>query len=211
MTEVTIGIRMTDRKRIRNKKKHRADIISSTKRLIEEYGYSNVTLRDIAEQSNLSVGLIYKNFPKGKSDLVKEIFSSSFWKIYKPENEDLEINSEIELIAFIKTTIDNFIKVHRQNAQLNEALEQAFYEDPDIQDIFNSFNESLLSNIPKLLSNLNEKHIINMNDIERKSNWILQLVDSFVHRHVIKGLVDASDEEVSDFLVDIVLKILSIS
>ena len=45
-------------------------LLDATHKLIATMGYEKVTIRDIAEKADVSVGLIYKYFPGGKFDIL---------------------------------------------------------------------------------------------------------------------------------------------
>ena len=66
---------MTLKKYERDKETKIHRIIHSTKILVENKGYSLVSIRDIAKEADVSIGLIYKYFPKGKFDIIKQLSS----------------------------------------------------------------------------------------------------------------------------------------
>ena len=48
-------------------------IIQVTRQLLEKSDLGQLTIRDIAKEANVSIGLIYKYFPEGKPAIIKEI------------------------------------------------------------------------------------------------------------------------------------------
>jgi AcrR family transcriptional regulator len=55
---------------IRDKEAKIDSIVQATRDLIVSRGYDKVTIRDIAEKADVSIGLIYKYFPEGKFDIL---------------------------------------------------------------------------------------------------------------------------------------------
>jgi len=50
-------------------------IIQTTAALIREKGYSGFSVDEIPDRANLSIGTVYRYFPKGKSDILNEILN----------------------------------------------------------------------------------------------------------------------------------------
>ena len=78
---------MTHRKYERDKDAKIQRIISITKDLIEKNGYNNVSIRNIAKESDVSIGLIYKYFPKGKIDILKHLSLQNIEGIFQIINK----------------------------------------------------------------------------------------------------------------------------
>jgi AcrR family transcriptional regulator len=69
---------MAEKKYVRDKEAKVDGILASTKRLIEDEGYENVTVRDISREAGVSIGLIYKYFPEGKPGRPEHIDFNDF-------------------------------------------------------------------------------------------------------------------------------------
>jgi AcrR family transcriptional regulator len=66
-------------------------IQDATRMLIGAKGYEKVTIQDIANSANVSVGQIYKYFPDGKFDILKKIgyqYTEELLMIKQPEKID---------------------------------------------------------------------------------------------------------------------------
>jgi AcrR family transcriptional regulator len=95
-------------------------IIKATLALLETTGYEKVTIRDIAAAADVSVGLIYKYFPGGKADIVRDIFSiyiGRLWQIEQPENVDFD-----DFPGYMKAVIENMIQFWSDNRPLIKAV-----------------------------------------------------------------------------------------
>jgi len=90
---------MTQTKRIKRDKPAKIrKIVSTTKKLVSERGYSAVTTHHIAEEAGVSVGLVYKYFPGGKPITVK-IFSNQKGKIMGAQAVGDNAAQRINMIA----------------------------------------------------------------------------------------------------------------
>ena len=100
--------------------------------LIETKGYENVTIRDITEAAGVSIGLIYKYFPEGKSDILKEIsyrYMDKLLRIKQPETIDFN-----DFPGYMRDVIKNMQQFYKDNSPLIKALTMATLSDSEIVD-----------------------------------------------------------------------------
>jgi len=100
--------------------------------LIETKGYENVTIRDITEAAGVSIGLIYKYFPEGKSDIPKEIsyrYMDKLLRIKQPETIDFN-----DFPGYMRDVIKNMQQFYKDNSPLIKALTMATLSDSEIVD-----------------------------------------------------------------------------
>jgi len=98
--------------------------------LIETKGYENVTIRDITEAAGVSIGLIYKYFPEGKSDILKEIsyrYMDKLLRIKQPETIDFN-----DFPGYMRDIIKNMQQFYKDNSPLIKALTMATLSDSEI-------------------------------------------------------------------------------
>jgi len=197
---------MKTKKITREKEKHKQAILNVTRHLIEVNGYSAVTLRQIATEADVSLGLIYLNFPQGKPAIVLELVQTSFQAVYNPQNFE---NIEKEMFPVIlKNAIKLLIQNHRENEKMNHALEEAYLENEDLKIKIKQQIQQELLNFTTILEKLAEKKIITLPAVENSAVWLVSLIDGLIHRHIYFNLLNASDLELERFLVDILLKLL---
>jgi AcrR family transcriptional regulator len=135
-------MRMAGRKYVRNKGQKVGNILASTKRLIEDEGYERVTIRDIAKESGVSVGLIYKYFPGGKPEIVREIgmrFVTELTAAGRPESVDFE-----DFSGFLKGFFTANLAYYRNNRRFLSALAIATITDQKIFEGFEDVGEEKL-------------------------------------------------------------------
>jgi AcrR family transcriptional regulator len=121
---------MAERKYVRNKDEKVSNILASTKRLIEDDGYENVTVRDIAGEAGVSIGLIYKYFPGGKPEIVREVglrFVSELTAAGRPESIDFD-----DFPGFLREFFAASLAYYRDNRRFLSALSIATITDRKI-------------------------------------------------------------------------------
>lgn len=117
-------------------------IIEGTKQCIFDIGLSNLSMKDIAEQSELSTGVIYHYF-KNKEELLtnvlKDAFKESHEEVMKSV-EPLEDRKEKLAVHWQKiqsvssehqeymSLVLNFLGEAKYNREINEVLNKHFYQ-----------------------------------------------------------------------------------
>jgi AcrR family transcriptional regulator len=89
--------------KIRGKK--RQLIMDAALKVISEKGYHGTSISAIAKESGVSKGLMY-NYFSSKEDLLIEIISEGFVKIFEEFSIDKSLCAEDNLIRIIETTFD---------------------------------------------------------------------------------------------------------
>ena len=94
---------MSPKKFSRNKQEKINLIYKTFFRLILEHGYHKTSTNHVAKSAKISIGTIYKYFPKGKEDIIRNYFEESMKQFFKRINL-LNINDEN-----IKEFLNHFI------------------------------------------------------------------------------------------------------
>ncbi len=185
-------------KRKRNKEKTIRRILRRTNKLIREIGYAKVTTKAVAEKAKVNIALIYKYFPNGKLDLLLGILNEFYYK-------DIPIAKGRSLRDFLKT----LILAHHNSAPLVMGLTQAHLSDPeffkDKPEIFRG-DRQLYSVIGKILTDLG----YSANNLEDVSRMLHHVIDSLIHRQIFYENLLGTDEELIDFLVDLIKKYINV-
>ena len=117
---------------IRDKEAKIRAILDATHALIGTKGYDRVTIKDIAESAEVSVGLIYLYFPKGKLDIVKEILSRNVEKyLIEQQPETIDFN---DCPGYMRAIITNMQQFTKENSALVKASISAALHDSGIAE-----------------------------------------------------------------------------
>ncbi len=202
MANIQIGTEKSRRKR--NKKAKIERIIEATKKMIEEKGFMGTNTNRIAETAGVSIGLLYKYFPAGKLDIAHEISL----RYHSPIADSIQhINmAEITKPGFRERLVHvllDWIEIHRRNAQFIRAM--------DIATLLNPFLHKGTAEMVRKTAEKGQPFLwpdeaSTSDDPELKELTLLlfHTVESVILRHVIEMQVCGSDEQLADFLADIV-------
>ena len=88
------------------------NILTAAKRLLLEYGYSGLVLRDVANLSGVALGTIYNYFPS-KDMLVASVMAEDWHKSLINMNEACKETESIEQsVRVIYDSINEYIKIY---------------------------------------------------------------------------------------------------
>jgi hypothetical protein len=114
----------------RNKEAKIISIQDATCMLFETRGYEKLTIRDIAEAADVSIGLIYKYFPGGKFDILKGIgYRCTEELLMSKQPEIVDFN---DFPGYIRDVIKNIQLYIKDNSSLVKALTLAALLDGEI-------------------------------------------------------------------------------
>jgi len=145
---------MEREKRFTRNKQQKIDLILKVAHdLLIEKGYDRLSTNHIAERSNIGIGTIYRNFPNGKVDIVREIFLRNRVNLVNLELIDKITESNLQNAVY--QTMVNFIKFHRENQQYHNAIEQVLHSNRDFYRDFIALIEEILTELAKKLKSNN--------------------------------------------------------
>jgi len=172
--------------------------------LIETKGYENVTIRDIAEAAGVSIGLIYKYFPGGKFDILKEIgyrYTDELLRIKQPETIDFN-----DFPGYMRDVILNMQQFYKDNSPLIKALIMATLSDSEIMDEIKKMDVKDYKTASEFFCRFNGVDIGNKDPLEVLVCWGFT-VKSIILCDVIYPLPLMDEEALTDLMVDLSLKI----
>ncbi|UCE09132.1 MAG: TetR/AcrR family transcriptional regulator [Candidatus Thorarchaeota archaeon] len=191
----------SEKKFSRDKEAKKEAIIEALSELISEKGYSRTSVRDIPERAGLSIGTIYRYFPKGKIDIVKEILNRNTSRII-----ELEVPDKFDSAAFAKLwsyMIDLAIEVRKKGLIMADNF--AITEEIDIEAIRDitttvlRFYRWLASRFKEIdrLAGCSEAELV------RRIVVMMQIIDSVINKHLKYPLFD-DDKSMSKYLLRVV-------
>ncbi len=124
-------------KKFRRDKKSKIDsVIQATVALIEEKGYSGFSVNEIPERTNLSIGTVYRYFPNGKSDILREIITRNNQVLMEMIFQD--DFKEGTFHDFWKRVISSYLRGHREGLFSLAALEYSYGADSQFKEVLGS-------------------------------------------------------------------------
>jgi AcrR family transcriptional regulator len=192
----------------RDKKAKIAYIQEATCMLIATKGYENVTIRDIAEAAGVSIGLIYKYFPGGKFDILKEIssrYTGELLMTKKPENINFN-----DFPGYIRNVISNILQYTKENRFLVKALILSALLDGEILEEYKKMDKTDFEykqhkNASEFFCRFNGVEIGDKDPLEVFTDWGI-MVDGIIFYTIYSPNFIKSEESLTDLMVDLSLK-----
>jgi AcrR family transcriptional regulator len=180
-------------KRLISKEKNRKKIINAMETLLKKKNYSEITIRGLSSEANVSVGLIYKNFPNTKAEIVGEIFKKSMKEMDTLKKLKIDPSTPEKFRLYIRKSIEFLVDNHKKNRSINEALELAYLSNPDLRHTLKPLLKAEVNYFSDLIITLSNKGIISIPDPKNWSFWLVQLIDSMIHRYLVYELTTNDD------------------
>ncbi len=195
---------MTHRKYERDKDAKIQRIISITKDLIEKNGYNYVSIRNIAKESDVSIGLIYKYFPKGKIDILKHLSLQNIEGIFQIDQQD-KIDFE-DFPGYMRETIQNMFELQQKNIKLVKAFTIAALMQETVLEDIKTINAEDYIIITEFFNRFKGVKISNKDSIKVLTEWSITTKSIMLHTNIFPTIIQ-DDESLINMLVDISLKI----
>ena len=178
---------------LRNRDQKIIDIERAFTELINSTGYDKVTLRQIAGKAGVSVGIIYRYYPKGKPSIAASIFEKNFRETLIPYSFE-EDSDKLENMFY------NHLVGHRDNLELYRAFDLAMLAD-------NEVFESVKKDRRRILV---EFALDNNYSVENVDLWltVYSVVDAVIHRHLFVNKVCETDRELLQLIQVLYFSIL---
>lgn len=142
----------SDKKFKRDKSSKIEKIIHVMADLIAEKGYEGFSVNDIPEKAGLSIGTVYRYFPQGKEDILKEIMKRNIQSYLKLAKFDQVTEGNFR--ESWRDLIQSYIAMHREDMILGVAMRVTSGGSPelarDMQPIIVSFYQTIAQKIKDL-------------------------------------------------------------
>jgi len=122
----------------RNKEKKIDEILDAVLRLSRIKGANNFSINDIPEIANVSIGTVYRYFPRGKEDILRHILLRNIENIKKIHETD-EIANSIE--EYWEPIIRKMLEVSNEYDSISDVIIEAAPRD---SEFFNELSSDLM-------------------------------------------------------------------
>ena len=174
--------------------------------LIETKGYENVTIRDITEAAGVSIGLIYKYFPGGKCDILKDIgyrYTDELLRIKQPETIDFN-----DFPGYMRDVIKNMQQFYKDNSPLIKALTMATLSDSEIVDEIKKMDVKDYKAASEFFCSFSGVEINDKDPLEVFVYWGITVKSILLFSMIyLYSTPLINEENLTDLMVDLSLKI----
>lgn len=187
-------------------------IIETTFDLVNKNEFENITMRQIAEESGVSIGTVYLYFPEGKEGIIKNMVS--YVRVVLQSN-DLNIDKEIPNFDIVLTEwLGRFLAFHKEHRNILLAFEKAslrrpkIFEDVNVAIETESLKDSQrwaqIPEIKKAMKRLNRTK----EEMRVQLRQGVRIIDALVHRHVLFSKLYDDDTQFIEVLKRIFVELI---
>ncbi len=168
--------------------------------LVREKGYANVSTNHVAERANISVGTIYRYFPKGKMTIIKKYFETVQEDVFRVE--DLPAKELRDTETFFRKYITRFVQVHRENLAVHQAYEQAMLENPEVLAGYARKVRKFIEELATRFSQLDQNYArIPPEFLQDRLLRVFNIFEALTRQHLVIMPLFPTDEEFVEFLL----------
>ena len=195
---------MSKKKFSRNKKEKINRIYDIFFNLILEKGYHKTSTNHIAKSAKISIGTVYKYFPKGKEDIIRKYFEQSMQTFL--DSHDLSKMNDENIRTFLHHFVLDLFKNHQENKGYNLAFRSAIQSDKLLhkahkEKIFNFFTDKVkkLREINENFKKISENRLIDV------FIFMYNLVNAILYHHLSVMKLFDTDDKFIEYLSNIVV------
>lgn len=185
----------------RDKEAKIQNIIQATRQLLERSDLNQLTIRDIAQEASVSVGLIYKYFQEGKPAIIKEIGLTTIHNyIDIIENADKNLDFPDFLNSFLTSVLEQTVK----NKRLLRATTVMALTDSKVLKGYEMINEQELKPLTDKIICFKGIQVPEDNSLLFTAKWI-DIILSAINHYALYPTPFDSDKEIINMLTEISL------
>ena len=205
MSNYSFTIFIMSNKKFSRNKQQKIDLIYKTFfNLIIKRGYHKTSTNHVAKSAKISIGTIYKYFPKGKEDIIRKYFEESM-KDFFDRIDLLNINNE-NIREFLDHFILELFKNHVENKGYILAFRSAIQSDKKLLDshiekIFIFFKDTAqkLRKINKNFKQIPEERLV------ETFIFIYNLINAILYHHLSLMELFDTDDKLVEYLSNLVI------
>lgn len=196
---------MMSSKKFSRNKQEKIDLIYKTFfNLILKRGYHKTSTNHVAKSAKISIGTIYKYFPKGKEDIIRKYFEESMKDFFNRINL-ININNE-NIREFLKHFILELFKNHVENKGYILAFRSAIQSDKRLLDLHIERIFIFFQDTAQKLRKTNE----NFNQIPEERLieifiFIYNLINAILYHHLFLMKLFDTDDKLVDYLSNLLV------
>ena len=195
---------MSKKKFSRNKQEKIALIYKTFFNLILKQGYHKTSTNHLAKSAKISIGTIYKYFPKGKEDIVRKYFEESMETML--DREDLNKVNDVNMREFLRHFVSDLFKNHKENKGYNLAFRSAIQSDKTLHEAHKQKIYDLFKIRAQNLREINESfNIIPEESLIDVFVFAFNLINAVIFHHLSVMKLFDTDNELIEYLLNLLI------
>ena len=194
---------MSKKKFSRNKQEKIALIYKTFFNLILKQGYHKTSTNHLAKSAKISIGTIYKYFPKGKEDIVRKYFEESMETML---DRDLNKVNDVNMREFLRHFVSDLFKNHKENKGYNLAFRSAIQSDKTLHEAHKQKVYDLFKIRAQNLREINEGfNIIPEESLIDVFVFAFNLINAVIFHHLSVMKLFDTDNELIEYLLNLLI------
>ena len=190
-----------EKKFTRDKDAKIEQIIDTMIDIVREKGIHRASVRDIPERADVSIGTVYRYFPKGKVDIFFEIMRRNMRSI-----TDLDLPETLDYAGFLRvwlSIIEHAIEVRRSNLFVQELVSPQLSKGQETVQEITRIASKFYNDLAQRFTEVSQLKGCSEAEMFRKIALLFHILDRVINTH-IKFPVFSDDDELRDYLLRIV-------
>ena len=155
-------------------------IVQAGYELFSQVGYYNTNTAQIAKLAGVSTGIVYGYF-KDKRDILLDVLEVYVDKAFAPVLKTIDaLTSPLDFSSLVSRVLDQAIEVHKNNANIHEALHSMTHTDEAVTNKFISLEDEITLSIAQKLRALG----VGVDNLNERIHFAMDIVQSFSHEYV---------------------------
>lgn len=200
------------------KSKAKQSIIKTAQKLIEKKGYSDLNVNEVAYVAKVSVGTLYYHFPKGKVDILAEIYSLKTEGFVEEFNQQLGVEKLLEkgmnLDDTLRWILKKVIELRRPDRQFLLAIQSEMLSNPDeYNEIVKKYQstdglQQAMGVLSEVMMKAAKSEAANLSQAGKKMDRIQKVVGLLMTHQIIFPGYFGDDDDFADLAVRVFFEIL---
>ena len=166
--------------------------------LVLEKGFGKTSTNKVAEMAEVSIGTIYRYFPEGKKDIMRNYFENSVETTFElGEFEKFDMSN---IAHIFRGFVSNVLKNHEDNKAYYLAFRSAILSDDGLAQ---AHKERIIDTSTRLVNKLREtSEFFKSREKERLIRgfvFIYNIVNAIIYQHIIFMDLFEKDEDLIDY------------
>jgi len=155
-------------------------ILNAAYELFSEVGYYNTNTAQIAKRAGVSTGIVYGYF-KDKRDILLDILGVYIQDAFKPILSFIDnLGAPINYYNLCSEVLDIAISIHKQYANIHEALHSMSHSDEEVNERFIKLEDNITLQISNKLAAIGA----DAPNLTERVHFAMDVVQSFAHEFV---------------------------
>ncbi len=205
MNGYPFGFAMTLNKKFTRNKQEKIDLIYDTFfKLILKQGYHKTSTNHVAKSAKISIGTIYKYFPRGKEDIIRKYFEDSMETFF--DTHDLSQTHDENIRDFLNHFVLDLFKNHEENKGYNLAFRSTIQSDKMLHDTHKEKVSDFFKDYVQKLRKKN-KHFQQFSEARLVEVFVFMynLVNAVMYHHLSVMELFDTDEKFVEYLSNLVV------